>query len=119
MTTTRVFLLGCVALLALGACAGADDSSSTRSEGLTDDPCGSASQCEASDAVCVDIGDGVRRCETRCLQDSDCSHDAHCLFEGDDEVGLCFRVCDTAGDCAVGDWLCESITSSSQGYCVM
>ena len=118
MTTTRAFLIGCVALFALGACAGADDSA-TRAEGLTDDPCGSSSQCDAPNAVCVDIGDGVRRCETRCLRDADCSYDAHCLFGPDDEVGLCFRLCDTGEDCAVGNWLCEPITDSPQGYCVM
>lgn len=92
----------------------------------TDEPCESQDECRGTQPSCVDLGDGVTRCQSMCLQDADCPEGANCIFaEGDipDEgttPGVCWRRCSDLEDCASGSWSCEPILADSeQGYCVL
>lgn len=88
--------------------------------GGIDAPCRSSAACALEDAVCVDLGDGIDRCEALCVDDDDCGNRAGCLFEPGSDVGVCWRTCETSQDCAVGSWVCaELVQGSDQGYCLL
>jgi hypothetical protein len=135
-----ILLQGSVAL-GLAACGGADADSSDpldpgtsakeaassagraggSDEGLIDDACSSAASCVADNAACVDDGDGVARCEARCLGDESCGDRARCLFRTDDDsdVGYCWRTCTSPSDCVDEGWRCEPLASDDdQRFCI-
>ena len=72
-----------------------------------DDPCDSSDDCAVSNAECVDLGDGILRCEKACVFDLECGDGATCAFVNvTDTVGVCYRLCITESDCAIGNWSC-------------
>ena len=105
------FWLVCAMGAVLAACSSETDDPS--GEGLIDDPCRSADDCAAASAVCIEVGDGVRRCEVRCSTNHDCPAESDCLVESGESTGYCYRSCRTANDCAAGDWECADIASNS------
>jgi hypothetical protein len=106
-------------MLATGSGGGGGGGGGGGATGQVDDPCTSASTCALQDASCEDLGDGVTRCEARCTTDAACGTRGACLFSPGQEMGMCWRLCNTASDCASGNWSCQQIVSgSSQGYCV-
>lgn len=77
------------------------------SDALIDDPCDSVLDCAVDHSECVDLGDGIYRCEKMCKFDSECGDSSACAFyDSYDTVGVCVRLCTTASDCAVGSWSC-------------
>lgn len=87
---------------------------------LVDDPCDRAGQCELVYAECVDIADGIDRCQAVCQRDTECGPLGECLFDTvEEEFGLCWRACDTPADCAEGAWDCVALLQTGiQTYCV-
>lgn len=81
------------------------DSEESNVKASIGESCESELDCAASNAFCTDsFGDGINRCQSRCLSDRDCGDDdTLCLFhyvgEDVDEVGRCYRTCETPEDC--------------------
>jgi hypothetical protein len=85
-----------------------------------DEPCEAADECRGRRPSCVDLGDGVTRCQSMCLEDAECGGAARCLFPEGTTPGVCYRTCDEAEDCAEGGFACEPLVEDDeQGYCVL
>jgi hypothetical protein len=87
-----------------------------------DDPCYDAYDCAVDHSECIDLGDGVNRCEKVCKFDSECGDGSECAFstEAVDDVGFCVRLCKTASDCATGNWACVTFSDDRfSRYCAL
>lgn len=88
------------------------------SEADIDDPCDSHYDCAVKHSECIDIGDGILRCEKECVFDYECGEGATCaVVDVTDASGFCVRLCTTASDCATGNWACVPFSNIPYSYC--
>lgn len=75
--------------------------------------------CAGSFASCYDWGDGVTRCSSPCVDQSDCGIGDDLCVQVDPDTGdaLCFAQCADVSDCP-DSWTCEEGTTSGKTLCL-